>query len=120
MIAQSQEISKSFSGIKKINLSTSAGSCRLVKGSSNDVQVKVSYTYSSDNYRPLMEQDGSTLVLKEDFQNRNSYSGNSSWVLTVPENMEISFSSGSGNFEAKDMSVKVLPIPDQATTLGQV
>jgi hypothetical protein len=105
--AKGQEISKSFSGIKKINLSTSAGSCTLVKGSSNDVQVKVSFTYSSDDYRPLMEQEGSTLMLKEDFQNRKSYSGNSSWVLTIPENMDVSFSSGSGNFEAKDMSVKV-------------
>jgi hypothetical protein len=107
LTVQSQEISKSFSGIKKIKLSTSAGSCTLVKGSSNDVKVKVSFTYSSDDYHPLMEQEGSTLMLKEDFQNRKSYSGNSSWVLTIPENMDVSFSSGSGNFGATDMTVKV-------------
>lgn len=105
--AQSQEVSKLFSGIKKINLTTSSGSCRLVKGGSNDVQVKVTYTYSSDNYRPLMEQEGSTLMLKEDFQNQKSYSGNSSWVLTLPENMEVNFSSGSGNFDAIDLTVNV-------------
>ena len=107
LTAQSQEITKSFSGIKKINLSTSSGSCKLVKGSSNDVQVKVSFTYSPNNYHPLMEQDGSTLVLKEDFKNRDSYSGNSSWELSIPENMEVSFSSGSGSFGAVDLNVKV-------------
>lgn len=105
--AQSQEVSKSFSGIKKINLTTSSGSCKLVKGSSNDVEVKVTYTYSPDNYRPLLEQKGSTLMLKEDFQNRKSYSGSSSWVLTIPENMEVSFSSGSGDFGATDLTVNV-------------
>lgn len=107
LTAQGQEISKSFSGIKKINLSTSSGSCTLAKGNLNEVQVKVSYTYSSENYRPLMAQTGSTLMLKEDFQNRNSYSGNSSWTLIIPENMEVSFSSGSGDFEASDISVNV-------------
>lgn len=107
LTAQGQEVSKSFSGIKKINLSTSSGSCTLMKGTSNDVQVKVSYTYSSDSYRPLMDQTGSTLMLKEDFQNKNSNSGNSSWTLTIPEKMEVSFSSGSGDFEANDMSVNV-------------
>lgn len=54
-----------------------------------------------------MEQEGSTLMLKEDFQNRKSYSGNSSWVLTIPENMEVNFSSGSGDFEAIDLTVNV-------------
>lgn len=35
--AQSQEVSKSFSGIKKIKLTTSSGSCKLVKGSSSNI-----------------------------------------------------------------------------------
>ncbi len=38
---------------------------------------------------------------------KGSQSGSSSWVLTLPENMEICFSSGSGNFEASEMTVKI-------------
>ncbi len=102
-----QKMTKSFSGIKKISLSTSAGNCKLIKGNTNDVQVNVSYTYSSNDYQPIMEQDGSTLELKEDFARKGSYSGNSSWELTIPENLEIRFSSGSGDFEASDMAVKI-------------
>src|SRR5882757_8758607 len=79
--AQGQKITKTFSGIKKINLSTASGSCKLIKGATNEVLVNVSHTYSSDDYQPIMEQDGSTLKLKEDFAHKGSYSGNSSWEL---------------------------------------
>lgn len=107
IVAFGQQVTKTFTGIKKINLSTSSGSCQLIKGSSAEVQVKVTHTFSSDEYKALMEQEGSTLILKEDFSKRGSYSGKSSWVLTIPENLDIKFSTGSGDFEAKDMNVKV-------------
>ncbi len=105
--AQGQKMNKTFTGIKKISLSTSSGNCKLIKGTGNEVQVSVSYTYSSSDYQPIMEQDGSTLELKEDFARKGSYSGNSSWELTIPDNLEIRFSSGSGDFEANDMAVKI-------------
>src|SRR5579859_4449118 len=103
---QGQKLSKTFSGIKKISLSTASGSCKLIKGTTNEVQVNVSYTYSSSDYQPVMEQDGGTLELKEDFAQRGSYSGSSSWELTIPDNMEIRFNSGSGNLEATNMAVR--------------
>jgi hypothetical protein len=105
--AQGQKTSKTFTGIKKISLSTSAGNCKLIKGTSNEVQVSVTDTYSTDNFKPIMEQDGSTLELKEDFAKRGSYSGSSSWEITIPDNMDVRFSSGSGNFEAASIAVKI-------------
>lgn len=104
---QGQKMSKTFTGIKKISLSTAAGNCKLIKGKANEVQVNVSFTYSSNDYQPIMEQDGSTLELKEDFGRRGSYTGNSSWELTIPDNLDIRFSSGSGNFEASELAVKI-------------
>jgi DUF4097 and DUF4098 domain-containing protein YvlB len=106
-VAQGQKMSKIFSGIKKISLSTSSGNCKLIKGKGNEVQVNVSYTYFSNDYLPIMEQDGSTLELKEDFAKKVSYSGSSSWELTIPEDIEIRYSSGSGDFEASEMAVKI-------------
>src|SRR5712664_1355857 len=83
LTAQGQTVNKTFSGIKRINLSTASGNCKLIKGKTNEVQVKVSYTYSSSDYQPVLEQDGSTLELKEDFVRKGSYSGSSSWELTI-------------------------------------
>ncbi|GHM99657.1 hypothetical protein WSM22_11470 [Cytophagales bacterium WSM2-2] len=100
-------MNKTFTGIRKINLTTSSGSCRLVKGTTSEVSVTVRHSYASNDYQPAMEQDGSTLYLKEDFAGRGSYSGSSSWELTVPDNIEIRFSSGSGDFEANDMVLKL-------------
>jgi hypothetical protein len=54
-----------------------------------------------------MEQNGSVLELKEDFARKDSYSGYSTWELIIPENLEVKFSSGSGNFEASDMTVSI-------------
>lgn len=107
IVAFGQQVTKTFTGIKKINLSTSSGSCQLIKGSSAEVQVKVTHTFSPDEYKALMEQEGSTLILKEDFSKRGSYSGKSSWVLTIPENMDVKFSTGSGSLEINDLTVNI-------------
>jgi hypothetical protein len=105
--AQGQKMNKTFTGIKKISLSTSSGNCKLIKGNSSAVQVNVSYTYSASDYQPIMEQEGSTLELKEDFARKGSYSGSSSWELTIPDNLVIHFSSGSGDFEASNMVANI-------------
>jgi DUF4097 and DUF4098 domain-containing protein YvlB len=105
-VVQAQEVSKTFAGIKKINLTTSSGDVVVAKGSSNEVRVKVTFTYSTSEYQPLLEQYGSTLTLKEDF-NRRSVSGKSTWVLTIPDGLELHSSSGSGDFEASDVKVKI-------------
>lgn len=101
-----QTINKTFSGIKSILISTSAGDVILAKGSSNDVQVKVTSTYSSDEYQPVFAQIGSTLTIKEDFK-RRSVSGKSTWQLTVPDGLDVQVSSGSGNVEASDLKITV-------------
>ncbi len=106
LVAQAQEVSKTFSGIKKINLSTSSGDVIVAKGGTNDVQVKVTFTYDTDEYQPILEQSGSTLTLKEDF-NKRSVSGKSTWQLTVPDGLELQSSSGSGDFEASDVKVTI-------------
>lgn len=106
LVAHAQEINKTFSGVKKIRINTSSGDVILAKGNSNDVQVKVSYTYDTDEYQPVFEQSGSTLTLKEDFH-KNSVSGKSKWTLTIPDGLELRTSSGSGNVEANDLKVNV-------------
>lgn len=106
LVANGQDINKTFSGIKKIRLNTSSGDIVLAKGSSNEVQVKVTFTYGSDEYQPVFEQSGSMLTLKEDFH-KQSVSGKSTWTLTIPDGLELRASSGSGNVEANDLKMTI-------------
>ena len=105
-IVQAQEVNKSFSGIKKIRLNTSGGDCILVKGSSDAVKVSLKYTYSKAKFMPVMEQAGSTLILKEEFE-RGSVSGESKWTLTIPQNMELDFNTGSGSLKAEGLALEL-------------
>jgi hypothetical protein len=103
--SQSQEektVEKSFDGISSIDLSTAAGDCVIKKGNTDAVQVKVTYTYDDDDFTPKMEKSGSRLGLEEKFHGRNS-SGSSKWELTVPDGLEIEFSSGSGDLVLSDL-----------------
>src|SRR5258708_7734410 len=106
LVANAQEVNKTFSGVKKIKINTSSGDVILAKGSSNDVQVKVTFTYGTEEYQPVFEQSGTTLTLKEDF-NKRSVSGKSTWTLTIPDGLELRASSGSGDVEASDLKVTI-------------
>lgn len=99
---EEKTIEKSFDGISSIDLSTASGDCVIKKGSTDAVQVKVTYTYDDDDYTPKMEQSGSRLGLEEKFHARNTR-GSSKWELTVPDGLEIEFSSGSGDLALSDL-----------------
>ncbi|MEQ8475750.1 DUF4097 family beta strand repeat-containing protein [Fulvivirga sp.] len=102
-----QKIEKEFSGVNKINMSTSSGDCLLKKGNTDKVLVTVEYTYDSDDYAPEFEQNGTMLRIKEDFNGRGSFRGESTWTLTVPDDMDIKFNTGSGDFEASDLKLEL-------------
>ena len=104
-LVNAQEIAKSFDGVKKIHLNTSSGNIIVQHGSGDAVQVKLVHTYD-EGFRPVMKQQGSTLVLKEEFD-RGSHSGHSTWTLVIPDDLDIQANSGSGNFEASNISLSL-------------
>jgi hypothetical protein len=96
-------VSKSFDGVKKIKMNTASGSCKIKK--STDAKVKVELEYTFDNrYEPRMDLEGDRLVIKENFQS-GSNSGMSLWTLTIPDGMPFTFSTGSGDLEAADITL---------------
>ncbi len=105
LVAQ-QKIEKEFTNIEKINMSTGSGSCVLKKSDSDKVYVTVEFTYNADKYTPEFEQTGSTLRIKEEFNGFN-VKGESNWTIMVPDNMDIRFNTGSGDFEAEGLSVEL-------------
>jgi Toastrack DUF4097 len=105
-VVTAQEVSRSFSGVKKIRLNTASGDMQLKRGSGEAVEVKLEYTYPADEFKPIMEQHGSTLILKEDFA-RGSHTGNSNWTLTVPDHLDIDVNTGSGNLKANGIDLTI-------------
>ena len=105
--AQDKTISKSFSDITEINLNTASGDCQIIKTSSNKVDVVLVYSYSDDVFKAVFEKDGDVLNIKEKFQQNSNTRGNSSWKLSVPENMEININTGSGDIKAKSIALNL-------------
>jgi DUF4097 and DUF4098 domain-containing protein YvlB len=101
-----REISESFEGIKRIKIETVSGDCVIKKGETDKVEVEVINSYSPrDSFEPKLRERGKTLRLIE--QIRESNSGSSTWIVTAPDDIEISFSTASGDMTIQDLSCEV-------------
>jgi DUF4097 and DUF4098 domain-containing protein YvlB len=106
LVAQDKNVEKEFSNIKTIRLTTASGDITLKKSSNNDVRVSVKYSYDDDEFTPVFEEKDGRLIIKEEFS-RGSHSGSSSWTLEVPDNLNLSVNSGSGDFLMEGVNSEV-------------
>ena len=97
-------IDKTFSGIKTIRLNAASGSIDIKKSSNADVRVVLKYTYSDNEYTPVLEQLSSKLTLKEEFES-GSHSGSSQWTLEIPNNISVSLNTGSGDLSVGELEI---------------
>ncbi|MCA9734623.1 DUF4097 family beta strand repeat protein [candidate division KSB1 bacterium] len=101
------EIKKEFSGIDRIKISTISGDCFVKKGDSKTIAVIMNHTYGAESgFVPVMEKHGSLLVLKEEFEGRSS-NGSSIWNLSIPDGIDLKFSTASGEFEITGLKVEL-------------
>ena len=77
----------------------------MKKSEDTDVTVELTYTYPSTSFDPIIDQDGSDLNIKEEF-NTSTTKGQSFWVLSIPDDMVVNFVSGSGGFIVNDVNIK--------------
>jgi len=105
-VAAQQKVNKSFDGIENIRISTASGDVHLVKGQSKTVIVDLVHDYNSKTFTPEIEQEGSRLVVKEVF-NTNSSGSNPKWTITIPDDMKVSFVTGSGSLDAANLSLDI-------------
>jgi hypothetical protein len=94
--AQDKTINRTFKNIKSIRLNTSSGDITFKKSNGPDVTLALTYSYDDNAFKPLIEESNGTLTLKEDFS-RGNHSGQSSWVLTIPDKTKVGINTGSGN-----------------------
>ncbi len=97
LVVSAQRIEKSFSDVEDINLTTGSGDIEVRKASGNEVTVILEHSYG-DDYNPSIELRGSRLVIK-DGKNK-SWSGEQKFTLIVPDDLDINFTTGSGNISA--------------------
>lgn len=105
LLAQ-KKLSKTFSGIKNIRMNTASGNCVIRKSTDSRVTVDLTYSFGEDAYEPVITQEGDRLVIKEKFHGHSSR-GSADWMLTVPDNLDIEFSTGSGNIDATDLVLRL-------------
>ena len=97
-----EQVTKSFPKKDRIVIETVSGNCLIMKGESDKIDVEVVYDYDpEDSYEPRMKESTSTLRLSEKMYESNS--GSSSWTVTVPDDVDVDFSSASGSFTVQDL-----------------
>ncbi len=92
-----EPINKTFKGVKELDIDLVSGDCIIEVGKGTEVALKVEDSYPEGYFTPEIAQRGSRLVLKEDFSGRG-FRGHSSWILTVPREMDIIFEGASSDF----------------------
>lgn len=108
-IAQDR-ISKEFSDIEKITMTTSSGDCIIRRSNTSKISVELVHFYG-DEYNPIIEKQGNTLRIKEMDNSRQEGWGwgekSPKWTLTVPDNLSVKFNTGSGDIEVSDLKIEL-------------
>jgi len=98
-----ENVSKTFSGIDKVDMSLSSGDAIFEK--SPDGKVYLEMESDIDDYEPTIEQKGSTLVINEDkMKGRRNWRGSSSWTIKLPDDVTIAFNTGSGDIKLSGLT----------------
>jgi len=99
---QKKELEKTFEGLDRIKIETISGDCVIERSESNQITLVVISAYDPpESFEPRIKERGSTLYLSEDMHGSNS--GYSTWILAVPDDIEIDFSSASGDLAISDV-----------------
>ena len=104
--AQEKSINRSFTGINTIEAATASGNIVVKKSAGAAVNLTLVHSFDEGDFRPLIEERGGKLTLKEDFA-RGSHTGNSTWTLEIPDNVTMHLNSGSGNIAIEGVRTNV-------------
>lgn len=108
--ASGEVISKTFKDIRQIKIKTVSGDCIIKRGSSDEIKLTLTYTFSQEDYEPQIEQFGNRLQLRERFRSPGwggDRSGTATWALTVPENVDVDFSTASGDLKIMGLKSEI-------------
>ncbi len=90
-----QNLDKSYKGVEYLEISSLTGDITIKKGNTSEVQVKGEW--KEDKVRVNVNYDGKTLTIEEKKVRNNLNGTTSSWVLMVPDNLDLDVNSGTGD-----------------------
>ncbi|RJR27214.1 MAG: hypothetical protein C4574_06485 [Candidatus Latescibacterota bacterium] len=98
--AGAEEVHKKFEGVKSVSLATVSGDCVVKIHTSGEVLVDLEYDVEPEgSLKYRMDVRGGKLVLEEDWESKrgSSMHGEVLWTITLPEGMDLKFSTASGD-----------------------
>lgn len=99
---EKRQITETFDDISRITIKSVSGDCVIVKGQTDQVTVEVTHSYyPSDSFEPRLKKSGQRLRLSERMHGSNS--GRSTWKLTIPDGLQVDFSTASGDLTVTDI-----------------
>ena len=98
LAARENEVHKEFDGVKSVRLRTVSGDCIVKTHRSDKVVVDLFYDVDPEGaFDYEMDERRGRLVIKERW--KGSSSGDVNWALTVPEGVDVEFTTASGDLE---------------------
>lgn len=114
MSLEKTETRKQFANVSQIQVNTFAGNCTLKPANGNTVEVYFSHTFDNATFVPKIAMEGKKLVLKEKLQLPGR--GESDWVISIPNGVNIDLKSISGNITAAGLDIGL----DAQTVSGKI
>jgi DUF4097 and DUF4098 domain-containing protein YvlB len=113
--AQKSSIKESFDGITHIEVELGSGDATISKSSTSKVTVESDYRFKNEDDKPLVEKRGSKLIISERRRNGkrlmwNSNSYKAEWKLTIPNDITLEFTTGSGDIESEDVEYEEIEV----------
>jgi hypothetical protein len=106
--AQKKEISKSFSGIKEVEVSTVLGGMLLQKSPDNQVHIKIVHNYTDNEFEVKFKEKGDRLDVEADLDIDDDSDGKySKWTILVPSKTEVELKSGTGSITIEKIDIDV-------------
>jgi hypothetical protein len=96
-------IEKTFDRVEELKVKTVLGDCVIKQGDGDKITIRVEYTYDDDNFEVTFKERNGTLLAEEDIDG-NNVEGESEWLITVPDGIDIEFSSATGGLKASGLS----------------
>jgi hypothetical protein len=101
-----QEFSASYNGVQDIKLTTGSGNVELIKGSASAVEVRLVHEMGPD-YSPDIRQQGNNLIIAD---GNKRIQGRIEWYITMPDNMDVNLTTGSGNVNVSGLTIDLKSI----------
>jgi len=99
----SSEINKTYPPKESIQLKSILGNCKVVKSDDENIHIKLTYSFSDEEYKANFSEDENKFLLEEEFSVK-SPKGVALWMIKLPEGTKMEFSSGTGNFALEGVS----------------